>query len=77
MGRQELRERVEHNLSYHKPKLDITQMKMDQVRTRMLDISYSIIDLVPDGREQSVALTKIEEACMWAIAGLARNEQEV
>lgn len=29
-------------------------------------------EVVPGGREQALALTKIEEAVMWAHAGLAR-----
>ncbi len=28
-------------------------------------------------REQSLAITKIEEALMWANAGIARNEEKV
>ncbi len=31
-----------------------------------------IRDYVPPGREQALALTKLEEAMMWAIAGIER-----
>jgi hypothetical protein len=33
--------------------------------------------LVPDGREKSLALTKIEEAMFWANAGIARQPDDV
>ena len=33
-----------------------------------------ILDRTPKSREQSLALTKLEEAIMWANASIARNE---
>lgn len=30
-------------------------------------------DVVPDGREKSLAFTKLEEAAMWAIKGASRG----
>ena len=35
-----------------------------------------MIRLCPLSRELSLALTALEESCMWAIASLARNEPE-
>lgn len=35
----------------------------------------TIIDIVPDGREKSMALTKLEEVMFWANAGIARGEK--
>lgn len=32
---------------------------------------------VPDGREKSLALTNVEQAKMWASAGVARNPSTV
>lgn len=34
-----------------------------------------VYETVPDGREQSLALTKLEEAKFWASAGVARNPE--
>lgn len=31
---------------------------------------------VPAGREQAVAMTKLEEGMFWANAGIARNSEE-
>jgi hypothetical protein len=32
----------------------------------------AVLDLVPPGREQSLAFTALEEAMFWANAGIAR-----
>lgn len=32
-----------------------------------------VLEVVPRGREQSLALTKLEEGKFWASAGVARN----
>jgi hypothetical protein len=34
-----------------------------------------IAEVVPHGREQSLAITKLEEAKFWASAGVARNSE--
>lgn len=34
-----------------------------------------INNLVPDSREKSLALTKLEEVVMWANAGVARRQE--
>jgi hypothetical protein len=36
-------------------------------------IATLVRDTVPYGREQSLAMTKLEEAKFWASAGVARN----
>jgi hypothetical protein len=35
--------------------------------------SQFIIYNIPEGRERSIALTKIEEALFWSVAGIARD----
>lgn len=36
-----------------------------------------ICDLVPPGREQSLAITALEETLFWANAGVARHPDDV
>ena len=48
-------------------------MKMDDVREACLELAALIEIEVPKGREQSLALTKLEEVMFWANAGIARN----
>lgn len=38
-------------------------------------LAMIVCDVVPYGREQSLVLTKLEEAKFWASAGVARNEE--
>lgn len=43
------------------------------VRGGCLQLAKLIDALVPDGREKSLAITHLEDAMMWANAGLARS----
>lgn len=44
-----------------------------QVRKLCGDLAQSLNDVVPDGREKALAMTKLEEVMMWANAGIARQ----
>ena len=39
------------------------------------DLAYEIEARVPECRERSIAFTKLEEAIMWANAGIARRSE--
>jgi len=39
------------------------------------EVASLVLEVVPPGREQSLTLTKLEEAKMWASAGVARNPE--
>lgn len=63
---------LEARIKYHRPDQEGIE-RIAQMRKRALDWGEYILGLVPPGREQALALTKIEEALMWAIAGIARD----
>ena len=44
----------------------------DEIKVRAQDLELAI-DRLPRSREQSLAMTKLEEAVMWAIKGLTAN----
>lgn len=46
--------------------------KLGRVRDLMREAAARVVELVPPGREQATALTKLEEAMFWANAGIAR-----
>lgn len=71
-----LLERIENDFTYHAPKTDQAQ-RYEQLRQTAKKLARLVIELSPDGeRERSIALTKLEEAIMWANAGIARHEVE-
>lgn len=63
---------IENNFSYHKPTGDQPE-KYELIRAIGREFAYSIDSYVPNSREKSLAMTKLEEAVMWANAGIARN----
>lgn len=65
-----------HNrFAYHRPASPIlVEEVFPRLRTDAENLALLIDRFVPDGREKALAVTKIEEAVMWAIAGIARNQ---
>lgn len=66
-------ERLLRLFTYHAPK-DSQPARYTRLRQHAYDLAREIALETPEGREQSLALTKIEEAIMWANAAIARNE---
>ena len=64
--------KIENAFTYHTPK-DGQPEKQQAIREKAKELAYLIKELVPDSREQSLAITKLEECSMWANAGIARN----
>lgn len=66
-------EEIECRFTYHKPQEGQPE-KYEALRAKAREFAELVVELVPEGREQSLALTKIEEGVMWANAGVARRE---
>ena len=49
--------------------------KIENTRDSFTDVTAFILKNMKDSREKSLTLTKLEEACMWAIKGITREEQ--
>ena len=49
--------------------------KIENTRDAFTDVTAFILKNMKDSREKSLTLTKLEEACMWAIKGITREEQ--
>jgi len=63
---------IEHNFSYHVPREGQPEAYI-AIREKAKELAYLIDDLALDVREKSLAMTKLEEAVMWANAAIARN----
>lgn len=66
---------IEKNFTYHPPRTG-QPAKYERIRMRAKSFAYLIESLCPNGREKSLAMTKLEECVMWANAGIAREPEE-
>ena len=64
---------LQKRFTYHSPKND-QPARYQSLRDMGLRFAELIAEHCPDSRERSLALTKAEEAIMWANASIARNE---
>lgn len=67
------RSQVEKCFTFHSPTPD-QQERMAQLRAKGKELSLLILELTPESREQSLALTAADEATTWAIKAIARHE---
>lgn len=64
---------LQNRFQYHPPKDEQTKQSHEIVRQIMFDAAKAVNELCPEGREKSLAITKLEEAMMWANAAIARS----
>ena len=64
---------LENRFTYHAPK-EGQPKKYEAIRSEALTMASGINILCPEGREKSLAITKLEEVVFWANASIARGE---
>lgn len=64
---------IENTFTYHSPKDDQPQ-RYEAIRNQAKSLAYNIVKNTPPSREQSLALTHLEEAIFFANSAIARNE---
>lgn len=69
----EMCKRLDSDYTYHPTKADQPERYV-YLRTKARELAMTIVNLTPPSREQSVALTKLEEAIFAANAAIARHE---
>lgn len=67
------REELNKRFTYHAPKGDQPD-RYNKLRTIAKSLAEVIMIDTPASREQSLALTNLEQSIMWANAAVARNE---
>jgi hypothetical protein len=68
---------IAHNFKYHPPTGSAVVIH-ERVRAKAKELAALIDEVLPANaaREKATAITKCEEAMMWACAGIARHSQE-
>ncbi len=69
----ETSEDLDVRFNHYPPKSRAVELGHDEIRESIKEAAEDVMRVVPAGRERSLALTKLEEAMMWANAGLARG----
>ena len=64
---------IETRFTYHKPQGDQPE-RYTRLRDQAKQLAVMVLHFTPESRERSLAIAKIEEAVMWANAGIARRE---
>jgi len=65
-------EDMKNRFNYHPP-TDHKVLGHEAVRADVFNVADSWDRNLPEGREKSLAITKLEEAMFWANAAIARN----
>lgn len=64
---------IQHRFRFHPADTPEKQEQHEWVRHQLHVVAQQVGAAVPEGREKSLALTKLEEAMFWANAAIARN----
>jgi hypothetical protein len=64
---------IENAFQYHPPSED-QRRKYELIRAKAKEFAYLLNDHCPRSREQSLAMTHLENSVMWANASIARNK---
>lgn len=68
----ELQKNIDNNFKYHAPNEEKVHY-YQEIREQAKRTAELINLRCPNSREKSLAITKLEEAVMWANASIARN----
>lgn len=68
---------IENRFSYHAPRDESVVQQHELIRGQVKSVAHYWINNLPFGREQALAITKLEEAMFWANAAIARAPEPV
>lgn len=65
------------NKFYSKKLSDDQLNRVDTVRQNFTQLYDFLDEIIPNGREKSLYITKLEEACMWAVKAISEEQEEI
>lgn len=71
------RDELRHRFMYHRPPTEGIAEAHTAVRAHLMVVAETLAELLPDGREKALTMTKLEEAMFWANAAIARDPEGV
>lgn len=70
-------EEITRRLTNQPPRTAKVGMDLDDLTAAAIEFGKVIAEIVPPGREQSLAVTHIEEVLFWSKKGVALNQAQV
>jgi hypothetical protein len=67
---------IQHRFAFHAATTEEKRMAHGSVRSILHDAAQELSARLPQGREKSIVLTKLEEAMFWANAAIAREMRD-
>lgn len=67
---------IAHRFAFHAATTQERKDEHTSARQILRRAADDLNQLVPEGREKAIVMTKLEEAMMWANAGIARDRTE-
>jgi hypothetical protein len=66
---------LDRRFGYHPPTTDLVREAHERARAVCRQAADDLLDLIPEsaGREAALVVTHLEDAMMWANAGIARH----
>jgi hypothetical protein len=65
-------EEIDNRFTYHRPHGEVVEMH-EGARSQTRKLAEYMNEVLPEGREKSLVITKLEEALFWANAAIART----
>lgn len=65
---------VESRFTYHQPSTEDVVRRHSFIRAECSILAMKLVATCPESRELSLALTKLDEVCMYANAAVARHQ---
>ncbi len=69
----DIKDEIANRFTYHAPSANQI-VRYQMLRSQAQSLALLILHMTPSSREQSIALTRLQEVVMWANAAIACNE---